>query len=137
MSFVVSPDDTLEPAEFYGDNVPGTGIPQPSAAAGGDSMKFEVETVRVFPDSTIDIDTILATGKDAVTPTDSGKPSDVAAAAKRAGIEVVDADTITAWRREAAEGRTIQAAAEQQRIEVIVSDAIKVGKIGPARNSTG
>ena len=71
MSFAVLPDDTLEPAEFYGRQRSGYRDPcSDPRAAGGDSMKFEVETVRVFPDDTIDIDTILATGKDAVTPTD-------------------------------------------------------------------
>ena len=66
-----------------------------------------------LPTHTTDIDTILATVKDAATPTD-GKPSDVAAAAKRAGLEVVDEDTIAALRRDAAEGRQIKAAAEQR-----------------------
>ena len=70
------------------------------------------------PDDTTDIDTTLATVKDAVTAstTEGAQPSAVAAAARRrAGLEVVDADTIAALRRDATQGRQIKAAAEQQK----------------------
>lgn len=85
-----------------------------------------------LPAETTDIDTILDTVKDAISPTD-GKPSEVAAAAKRAGLEVIDNDTLTALRTEAAEGRQIKAAAARQQIEASVGDAIEKGKITPGR----
>lgn len=64
---------------------------------------------------------------------DPAKPSTVAAAAKRAGLEVLDNDTAAALRREAQEGRQIKAAAERQKIEASVGDAIDKGKITPGR----
>lgn len=85
-----------------------------------------------LPADTDDIDTVQATVKDAVTPTD-GKPSEVAAAAKRAGLEVIDGDTLSALRNEAAEGRQIKAAAAREKIEAAVGDAITKGKITPSR----
>lgn len=81
-----------------------------------------------LPADTADIETVLATVKDAVAPAEQ-KPSDVAAAAKRAGLEVIDNDTLTALRAEATEGRQIKAAAERQRVEDSVADAISKGKI--------
>ncbi|SBS79258.1 Mu-like prophage I protein [uncultured Mycobacterium sp.] len=87
-----------------------------------------------LPADTTDIDTILATVKDAVAsePMDS-KPSAVAAAAKRAGLEVIDNDTLTALRAEAIEGRQIKAAAARQKIEDTVTTAISKGKITLSR----
>ncbi|MHC9294178.1 hypothetical protein ACRCUN_17075 [Mycobacterium sp. LTG2003] len=64
---------------------------------------------------------------------DPAKPSTVAAAAKKAGLEVIDTATATALRHDAAEGRKIAAAAAQQRIEASVDDAVRKGKITPAR----
>ena len=89
-----------------------------------------------LPTDTTDVETIHATVRDAVTAIpigDGAKPSEIAAAAKRNGLEVVDTDTIAALRRDAAEGRTIKAAAEQQRIEASVDAATGEGKITPAR----
>ncbi|WP_422748012.1 hypothetical protein ACN27E_07900 [Mycobacterium sp. WMMD1722] len=83
-----------------------------------------------LPSDTTDIDTILATVKDAVgQPIDDAKPSAVAAAAKRVGLEVVDTDTLTALRHDAAEGRQIKAAAARQAVEDAVDKAIGKGKI--------
>lgn len=64
---------------------------------------------------------------------DPAKPSTVAAAAKRAGLEVLDTDTLATLRHDAQEGRQIRAAAERQKIEAVVGDAISKGKITPAR----
>ena len=54
-------------------------------------------------------------------------------AAKRAGLEVIDNDALTALRAEAAEGRQIKAAAARQKIEASVREAITKGKITPSR----
>jgi hypothetical protein len=90
-----------------------------------------------LPADTTDVDTILATIKDLATDEqtegDMTKPSAVAAAAKRAGLEVVDASTLQLLQRDAAEGRTLKASVERQRIEVAVDDAISKGKITAAR----
>jgi len=88
-----------------------------------------------LPTDTTDIDTALATVKDAVTAStaETAQPSAVAAAARRVGLELIDADTITALRRDANEGRQIKAAAARQKIEDTVSDAISKGKITAAR----
>lgn len=88
-----------------------------------------------LPIDTTDIDTILATVKDAVdaSTADNAQPSAVAAAARRVGLELIDADTVTALRRDAAEGRQIQAAAKRKQVEDTVTDAIRKGKITVAR----
>ena len=90
-----------------------------------------------LPPDTTDPATILAVVADLVAD-EAGEPADpapsaVAAAAQRVGLEVVDADTLAALRREAAEGRQVKAAAERQRIEATVDDAIRRGKITAAR----
>jgi hypothetical protein len=54
-------------------------------------------------------------------------------AAKRAGLEVIDASSADALRRDAAEGRRLIAAAAQAKIEAAVDAAIDKGKITPAR----
>lgn len=68
---------------------------------------------------------------------DPAKPSTIAASAKRAGLEVIDADTAAALRHDAAEGRKIAAAAAaaaaRARVEASVDDAVTKGKITPAR----
>ena len=64
---------------------------------------------------------------------DPAKPSTVAAAAKRNGLEVIDKDTAQVLRRDAAEGRRIKAAAEFAKVEASVDDAISKGKITPSR----
>lgn len=88
-----------------------------------------------LPADTTDTALILATVKDAITqaPTATAAPSAIAAAAKKAGLEVLDADTATALRAEAAEGRQIKAAAARQKIEDTVTAAVAKGKITAAR----
>ncbi|QNI06497.1 hypothetical protein GAN17_09450 [Mycobacterium kubicae] len=89
-----------------------------------------------LPADTTDIDTTLATVKDAVTAStaEGAQPSAVAAAARRVGLELIDADTITALRRDAAEGRQIAAAAKRKQVEDTVKAAVQSGKITPARS---
>lgn len=88
-----------------------------------------------LPAETDDVETILATVKDAVTAStaEDAKPSAVAAAAKRVGMELLDSDTAATLRHDAAEGRKIAAAAAAAKIEASVGDAITKGKITPAR----
>ena len=86
-----------------------------------------------------DADAILAViddlAKQAANTGDSKdtKPSAVAAAAKRIGMEVIDSDSLAALRTEAAEGRQVKAAAAKAKIDGQVNDAIRAGKITPAR----
>ncbi|MEV6096037.1 phage protease [Nocardia sp. NPDC051981] len=82
-----------------------------------------------------DIEGILAVVGDLASQAQgaSGKPSDVAAAAKRHGLEAVDTATMTALRADAAEGRRLIAAAAKAKVEGAVDDAIRHGKITPAR----
>jgi hypothetical protein len=89
-----------------------------------------------LPAETDDIALILATVADLAAQAagmNPEKPSTVAAAARKAGLEVVDTDTLATLRHDAAEGRKIAAAAAQQKIEATVEDAISKGKITPAR----
>lgn len=89
-----------------------------------------------LPTNTTDPELILATlddlAKQAASAADQ-KPSDVAAAAKKQGLEVIDADTLTALRHDAAEGRQIKASAERQKVEDTVDAAINKGKITAGR----
>ncbi|WP_280354296.1 phage protease [Nocardia otitidiscaviarum] len=88
-----------------------------------------------LPADTTDIDTILATVEDlaAAESAGGGKPSEIAAAAGRIGLTVIDADTLAALRADADEGRRIQAAAAKAEIDGKVDHAIRHGKITPAR----
>lgn len=89
-----------------------------------------------LPADTTDAQLIVDTATDLATQVaelDPAKPSTVASAAKRAGMELLDKDTAAALRRDAAEGRKTVAAATQQRIEASVDDAIRRGKITPSR----
>lgn len=61
------------------------------------------------------------------------KPSTVAAAARKAGLEVVDIQTLTALRHDAQQGRAMAAAAKTQKIEAAVDEALRLGKIAPSR----
>ncbi|MFB1299007.1 hypothetical protein ACAG24_026230 [Mycobacterium sp. pW049] len=83
-------------------------------------------------DAGLVIDTIvdLAAQVEALDP---AKPSTVAAAAKRNGMEVIDTATADALRRDAAEGRKIAAAAARAKVEASVDDAIDKGKIMASR----
>lgn len=64
---------------------------------------------------------------------DPAKPSALAAIAKQSGLEVVDTASLAALRTDAAEGRRLAAAAELAKVEASVDDAIRHGKIPPAR----
>lgn len=88
-----------------------------------------------LPADTTDVATVLATVEDlaAAESAGGGKPSEIAAAAGRLGLTVVDADTLTALHAAADEGRHIQAAAARAEIEGTVTDAIGKGKITPGR----
>lgn len=71
--------------------------------------------------------------REAERDTAAAKPSEIAAAAKRVGMELVDADTVAALRHDASEGRKLAAAARQQKIEADIDEAIRLGKIAPSR----
>ncbi|BBZ05990.1 hypothetical protein MDOR_01590 [Mycolicibacterium doricum] len=89
-----------------------------------------------LPADATDVDLILDTAKDLAAQAaglNPEKPSTVAAAAKRAGLEVIDTETLATLRHDAQEGRKIAAAAAQQKVEASVDDAITKGKITPAR----
>lgn len=83
-----------------------------------------------------DAETVLAAAED-LAAREAGinaeKPSTVAAAARKAGLEVVDAPTLASLRHDAAEGRKLAAAAARQKIETTVDDAVGKGKITAAR----
>lgn len=81
-----------------------------------------------------DIDGILAVVDDlAKQAADGAKPSEIAAAAKRIGLDTIDADSLEALHRDATEGRQIKAAEAKKKIETTVDDAIGKGKIIAAR----
>lgn len=88
-------------------------------------------------DPNTDIETTLATVEDALAAStaEDAKPSAVAAAARRNGLEVLDADTAAALRHDANEGRKLAAAAAKAKVEGEVDDAISKGKITPARRT--
>jgi hypothetical protein len=101
-----------------------------------DEQSAKLLEVLGLPADTTDIDLILDTVNDLAaqaTGIDPEKPSTVAAAARKAGLEVVDTQTLTALRHGAQEGRKIAAAATQQKIEAAVDDAVSKGKIAPSR----
>jgi hypothetical protein len=90
-----------------------------------------------LPTDTTDVDTVLATIQDCATDEqsegDTAKPSAVAAAAKRVGLDVIDTATLESLRREATAGRQLKAAVERQEVETKVDDAIRKGKIAASR----
>ncbi|WP_328856366.1 phage protease [Williamsia herbipolensis] len=93
-----------------------------------------------LPADTTDVDTILATVTDLVAAEQGAtdgqndqKPSTVAAAARRIGLETVDTDTLASLRSQAAEAGTLKAAAARRGVEQSVDSAIKAGKIPPSR----
>jgi hypothetical protein len=88
-----------------------------------------------LPDGTDDPQLIVDTAVDLaaqVEAFDPAKPSSVAAAAKRNGMELIDIATADALRRDAAEGRRIAAAAAKAKVEAAVEDAINTGRITPS-----
>lgn len=88
-----------------------------------------------LPTDTTDAATIVATVVDALTADNltNAAPSAIIAAAKKAGLEVVDSGTLEALRRDATEGRQFKATVERQRIEDVVNTAIKRGAITLSR----
>lgn len=87
-----------------------------------------------LPPDTADAELVVATTNDlAAQVGDAEQPSVVAAAAKRAGLEVLDADTLSALRNDAAEGRKLVAAAAQAKVAASVDDALAKGKITAGR----
>ncbi|MGX9295159.1 phage protease [Tsukamurella paurometabola] len=62
-----------------------------------------------------------------------GKPSAIAAAAGRIGMQVIDRDSLNALKAQAAEGAQIKAAAAKADIEAAVDDAVRQGKITRGR----
>lgn len=89
-----------------------------------------------LPADTTDTDLIVAAATDLaqqVEALDPSKPSTVAAAAARNGMEVLDKGTADALRRDAQEGRRITAAAAHAKVEASVDDAIDKGKITASR----
>lgn len=89
-----------------------------------------------LPADTDDVQLIIDTATDLAAQAegvDPARPSTVAAAARKAGLEVLDTDTAAALRHDAAEGRKLAAAAVQAKVEASVDDAIGKGKITPAR----
>jgi Mu-like prophage I protein len=94
-----------------------------------------LEALGLSPDAD-EPDVIMATVADLAAQAagiTADKPSTIAAAAKKAGLEVIDTDTADALRRDAAEGRKIAAAAARAKVEAAVDDAINDGKITPSR----
>jgi hypothetical protein len=86
-----------------------------------------------LPEDTDDTQLVIDTVADVTRDPLVTKPSDVAAAAKSQGLDVIDADSLTALRNDAAEGRKLVAAAAQAKVAASVDDAIGKGKITPAR----
>ncbi|MCZ0732317.1 hypothetical protein [Mycolicibacterium iranicum] len=106
------------------------------ALALDDAQAAQLLKLLGLPADTADIDVILATAKDLadqVAELDPEKPSTVAAAAKAAGLEVIDKDTAEALRRDAAEGRKMAADAAKQKIAATVDESIRRGRITPTR----
>lgn len=108
------------------------------------AMALEFDDVQItelldalgLPQDTSDPELVIATAKDLAAQAagiNAEKPSTIAAAAKRHGLDLVDHDTHETLKRDAAEGRRIKAAAERQRIEAAVDAAVNKGKITMAR----
>ena len=91
-----------------------------------------------LPENTDDLALVIDTVKDVTrdpmlpVPNDA-TASQVAAAAKKHGLELLDADTLAALQRDAQEGRRAVAAAAKAKVEAAVDDAVNRGKITAAR----
>ncbi|BCZ24855.1 hypothetical protein MYSE111917_16610 [Mycobacterium senriense] len=85
-----------------------------------------------LPEDTDDVSLVLDTVRDAVA-VEPEAPSAIAAAAKKHGLELLDADSHEALKRDAAEGRRLRAAADQAKVEAQVDAAIDKGKIAASR----
>ncbi|MFT8180081.1 Mu-like prophage I protein [Mycobacteroides abscessus subsp. abscessus] len=101
-----------------------------------DEQSTQLLDVLGLPADTTDPTLVLATAADLATQAegvDPAKPSTVAAAAAKAGLEVLDSATVAALRHDAAQGRQLAAAAMHARVEASVDDAIAKGKITAPR----
>lgn len=105
-------------------------------------MEFTPEQITALlealglPADTTDAQLVVDTAVDLATQVealDAERPSAVAAAAKRNGMEVLATADAEALRRDAAEGRRVAAAAAKAKVEASVDDAISKGKITPGR----
>ncbi len=97
-----------------------------------DEQSTELLDTLGLPADTTDPALVLDTVKDLAAQAegvDPAKPSTVAAAAAKAGLEVLDAATVAALRHDAAQGRQLAAAAAHAKVEASVDDAIAKGKI--------
>ena len=91
-----------------------------------------------LPADTADSDLVVATAADLAAQAqgvDPAKPSTVAAAARKHGMDLVDHDTHEALKRDAAAGRQIAAAAARAKVEAAVEEAINTGRITPGRKN--
>lgn len=86
-------------------------------------------------DATASIDDVTAAVTDLATNEAAtvGKPSAIAAAAGRIGMQVIDRDSLNALKAQAAEGIQIKASAAKAEVEAAVDDAVRQGKITRAR----
>lgn len=75
------------------------------------------------------------TGTTPPAPGTGTPPSTMVATAQAAGLEVIDAEALAGLRADAAEGRRLIAEARQVTIEAAVDDAVRLGKITPARKA--
>lgn len=82
--------------------------------------------------ATDDAELILQAARDAATDGQNA-PSQVAASAKRIGMELIDTDSLASLRHDAAEGRKQVAASQRRERETAVDDAIRTGRITPSR----
>lgn len=101
-----------------------------------DEQSTELLATLGLPADTTDAALVLATAADLAAQAegvDPAKPSTVAAAAAKAGLEVLDSATVAALRHDAAQGRQLAAAAAHAKVEASVDDAIAKGKITPPR----
>lgn len=107
-------------------------------------MEFTPEQIAALlealglPPDTTDAQLVVDTAVDLaaqVESLDPAKPSSVAAAAARNGMEVLDNQTVAALRRDAENGRQLAAAATRQRIEAAVDKAIDRGAVALSRRS--
>lgn len=91
-----------------------------------------------LPEDTDDLTLVIDTVKDVtrdplLSVPDDASASQVAAAAKKHGLELLDGDTVAALKRDAQEGRRIATAAAKAKVEATVDDAVNRGRITAAR----
>jgi hypothetical protein len=105
-----------------------------------DTQSAVLLTLLGLPEGTEDVQLVLDTVRDATRDPmlpmpDDASATQVAAAAKKYGFELVDTATAESLRSDAQEGRRIAAAAAKAKIEQQVDDAVNRGKITAARRT--